>query len=170
MDDDHHPIKGQYVLKIHCWRCLKYGYRASQCVLSNVSRGNKFEKSDRLQNCVEVETAFDNFGWKGWRNANPWMVARLTRPSAAYAGAPAYLSPRANIGLYLSKLANVPETRLWVTRTGETVKGCTEKKVTVSSIACFVLLWRCEHPECANPPPTTRRWAEAHGKPWAVKP
>jgi len=31
---------------------------------------------------------------------------------AAYAGAPAYLSPRANIGLYLSKLANVPETRL----------------------------------------------------------
>jgi len=33
--------------KIHCWRCLKHHHRASHCELSNVSRGSKFEKSDR---------------------------------------------------------------------------------------------------------------------------
>ena len=55
--------------KIHCWRCLKHRHRASQCELSNVWRGSKFEKSDRHRNWIEVETAFYHFGWKRWRNA-----------------------------------------------------------------------------------------------------
>ena len=54
------------------------------------------------------------------------------------------------------------EMCLWVTQKDERVF---RKKVTACSIACFVRLWSCEHPECANP--TTRRWAETHGKPWS---
>jgi len=40
------------------------------------------------------------------------MAGQLTWPSAVDAGAPAYHTPKANIGLYLSKQANVPEMRL----------------------------------------------------------
>jgi len=39
------------------------------------------------------------------------------------------------------------EMRLWVTKKDE---GVFRKKFTACSIACFVRLWSCEHPECAN--------------------
>ena len=85
--------------KIHCWRCLKHRYRASQCELSNVSRGSKFEKSDRHRNWIEVETVFYHMD-------------------------------------------------------GGTAASCGFDAVNNPSVLS----------------PTTRRWAEAHGKPWAVKP
>jgi len=94
--------------KIHSWRCLKHRHRAAQCQLSNVSRGSKFEKSDRYRNWIEVATAFYHFGWKEWRNATPWMTARLTWPSALYAGASDYHTPKANNGFYPCKQANLP--------------------------------------------------------------
>jgi len=51
------------------------------------------------------------------------MTARLTWPSALYAGASDYHTPKANNGFYLSKQANVPEMPLGVTQRSETVKG-----------------------------------------------
>jgi len=98
--------------KIHCWRWLKHRHSASQSELSNVSRGSKFEKSDRHRNWIEVETAFYHFGWKGWRNSTPWMTAWLTWLSAVYTGASGHRTRRRNNGLYLSKQANGPRNAL----------------------------------------------------------
>jgi len=124
----------------------------------------KFQKSDRHSNRIEVENAFYHFEWKGWRNATPWMTAWLTWLSAVYTGALGYHTPKANNSRYLSKQANVPRNALM--SNSERWEGIQKK--SYSLFYCLLRDALMHTPSALTP--TTRRWAEAHGKPWAAKP
>ena len=117
----------------------------------------------RAQQCY----AFYHFEWEGWRNAIPWMMTWLTWPSALHdAGASGYHTPEANNGLYLFKQANLHRNAILTN--SERWKDIRMKKLQL------VLLPASWGFDALNAPsvltPATRRWAEAHGKPWAVKP
>jgi len=91
--------------------------------MRNFRRSQKVQKSDRHSNWIEVATAFYHFGWKGWRNATPWMTPRLTWPTAVHTGAPGYHTPK-QITAFIS--FNRPiyiKMWLWVTQKGERVFG-----------------------------------------------
>jgi len=114
---------------------------------------------------MEVEKAFYHFEWKGWRNATPWMTAWLTLLSAVYTGASGYHTPKANNSLCLSKQANVPRNAL--VSNSERWEGI-QKKLQLVLLPASWGFYPVITPSALTP--TTRRWAEAHGKPWAAKP
>jgi len=139
--------------KIHCWRCLKHGHRAWG--LRNViteqgpmqdrpsfkkQTGTAIElKKRQLPTNLDGKDGGMLFG--GWRHGWPGYpqcipVCQVIIPPKKTTAVVSLNRP-----MYL-------EMHLWLTQKDERV---IRKKVTGCSIACFVRLSCCEHPECANP-------------------
>ena len=117
-------------------------------------------------------------GWRhGWPGHHQCMPVRqviilrnqitafnsLDRPmyhemrSALYGGAPGYQAPKANNGLYPSKQVHLHRNAI--------VSHSERWKL---QLVLLFASWRIDTVSTPNVlTPTTRRWAEAHGKPWS---